>query len=99
MGVPVDVWSRWDFDEINKVIRQIHANASWAEVEQKRQAIHKRFIEDIDALSDADLMRPVRDFQANSSSHSLIYQTIVGDSYDHYDNHARWIKAIVENGA
>ena len=96
MGVPADIWGRWDFDEINEVIRQQHAGASWAEVEQKRQAIHKQFVSEIDALSEADLTRPVREFQANSSSHSLIYETIIGDSYEHYESHAGWIKAIVE---
>lgn len=96
MGVPADVWGRWDFEEINEVIRQRHANASWAKVEQKRQAIHKQFVSEIDALSEADLARPVRDFQANSSSSRPIYETIIGDSYDHYDSHAGWIKAIVE---
>ena len=29
MGVPAEVWARWDFDEINAVIQARHRERSW----------------------------------------------------------------------
>ena len=97
MGVDAETWARWEFDEINAVIQQQHKDESWAEVEHKRQASHNRFIMQIEATSEADLQRPTKDFQANSSSNTPIIQVIIGDAFDHYDSHLPWIKAIVDS--
>ena len=98
MGVDEATWKRWNFDEINAVIQQQHKDKSWAEVEQKRHASHKRFVEQIEATSEADLERPAKDFQANSTSNTSVIQIVMGDAFDHYDSHLRWIKAIVQGG-
>lgn len=96
MGIDAATWKRWDFDEINAVIQQQHKNASWAEAEAKRQASHKRFVEQIEATSEADLARPVQDFQAHSTSNTPVIEVVVGDAFSHYDSHLPWIKAIAE---
>ncbi len=99
MGVDAETWKRWNFEEINGVIQRQHKDQSWAEVEWKRQTSHKRFIEQIEATSETDLVRPVKDFQASSTSNTPVIQVIVGDAFEHYDSHLPWIKAIVENNA
>ncbi len=96
MGVDAETWSRWDFDEINAVIQQQHKDESWAAIEAKRRASHKRFVEQIEATSEADLARPVKDFQANSSSKTPVIEVVEGDAFSHYDSHLPWIKAIAE---
>lgn len=96
MGVDEATWKRWKFDEINAIIQQMHRDKSWAEVEQKRQASHKRFVEQIEATSEIDLQRPARDFQANSTSTTPVIQIVLGDAFEHYDTHLPWIKAIAE---
>ena len=98
MGVDAETWARGKFDEINAVIQQQHKGKSWAEVEQKREASHNRFIAQIASISEADLQRPTKDFQANSSSNTPIIEVISGDAFDHYDTHLTWIKAIVDSG-
>ncbi|MBA3869675.1 MAG: ClbS/DfsB family four-helix bundle protein, partial [Anaerolineae bacterium] len=98
MGVDAEAWKRWNFEEINGIIQQQHKDESWAEVERKRQASHQRFVAQIEATSEADLERPARDFQTNSTSNSPIIQIITGDAFAHYDTHLPWIKTIVENG-
>ena len=65
-------------------------------MEQERHLIHDRFVAQIDAMSGADLERPVRDFNPQSSSDNPVKQTIIGDAYSHYDEHLPWIRAIVE---
>ena len=96
MGVDVATWKRWNFDEINGLIQRQHKDKSWAQVEQKRQASHQRFVAQIEAASEPDLARPVRDFQANSTSSTPIIDVVTGDAYSHYVSHLPWIKAIVE---
>jgi hypothetical protein len=96
MGVDAATWKRWDFDEINAVIQQQHKDESWATVEAKRYASHKRFVEQIEATSEADLGRPVKDFQANSTSNTPVIKVVVGDAFSHYDEHLPWIKAIAK---
>jgi hypothetical protein len=96
MGVDADTWKRWDFDEINGMIQQQHKDKSWAEVEQKRQASHQQFVAQIEATSEADLARPARDFQINSTSNTPVIQIVTGDAFAHYDTHLPWIKAIVD---
>jgi hypothetical protein len=98
MGVDAETWKRWNFEEINGVIQQQHKDDLWAEVEQKRQASHKRFVEQIAATSDDDLERPARDFQVNSTSNTPVIQVVTGDAFAHYDTHLPWIKAIAEGG-
>ncbi len=97
MGVDAETWKRWDFEEINGVIQQQHKDKSWTEIEQKRQASHQRFIEQIEAMSDADLARPVKDFQVNSTSNTPVIEVVEGDAFAHYDSHLPWIKAIAES--
>lgn len=96
MGVDVETWKRWDFDEINAVIQGQHKDESWATVEAKRHASHQRFVEQIEAISEADLARPVKDFQANSTSNTPVIEVVMGDAFSHYDEHLPWIKAIAE---
>lgn len=96
MGVDAETWKRWNFDEINGVIQRQHKDKSWAEIQQKRQASHDRFIAQIEATSEADLARPVKDFQANSTSNTPVIEVVVGDAFSHYDAHLPWIQAIAE---
>ncbi len=96
MGVDAETWKRWDFEEMNGIIQQMHKHKPWAEVDSERHRIHNRFIGQIETMSEADLERPLSDFNPESSSDRPIIQTIVGDAYSHYDEHLPWIKAIAE---
>ncbi len=95
MGIDAATWARWNFDEINAVIQQQYKDATWAEVEQKRHAIHDRFVAQIAAMSDADLQRPYRYYYPQSTNENAIYHTIIGDTYEHFVDHKQWIEAIV----
>src|SRR5215213_5830363 len=81
MGVDAETWKRWNFDEINAVIQRQHKNESSEVVEQRRQASHQRFVKQIEATTEADLARPVRDFQANSSGNTPMIEVITGDAF------------------
>ncbi len=98
MGVDAESWKRWNFEEINGVIQRQHKDLSWAQAQQRRQIGHKRFIEQIEATSEVDLLRPIKDFQTTSTGKTPVIEVIVGDAFSHYDTHLPWIKAIVQNG-
>lgn len=101
MGVDVETWdSDWhadDFFHINDVIFHQHKDKSLDTVLAEYQTIHQRFIKTVGSLSDADLMRPYKSFDASSGNETPIFQLIVGDSFGHYAEHRPWMQAIAQS--
>lgn len=96
MGVNEATWARWNFDEINAVIQQQHKDKSWSVIEAERHAIHDRFVAHIAAMNEAELMRPMGCYNPRSTTATPVIDTIVSDTYSHYDEHKTWIAAIAE---
>lgn len=95
MGVDQAIWDSDDIDRINAFIQQQHHDLSWDEVQQRRQAIHAEFVQKLQALSDADLMRPYRDFDPSEDNPEPVLGYLVGDSFGHYAEHRPWMEKIV----
>jgi hypothetical protein len=57
---------------------------------------HAQMVAKLKTLADADLQRPYRYFLPNSDREQPVINWIAGDSYEHYDEHLPWIRAIVE---
>ncbi|MBL8153614.1 MAG: ClbS/DfsB family four-helix bundle protein [Anaerolineae bacterium] len=57
---------------------------------------HAQMVAKLKTLTDADLQRPYRYFLPNSDREQPVINWIAGDSYEHYDEHLPWIRAIVE---
>lgn len=57
---------------------------------------HERMVAKIKTLADADLQRPYRYFLPDSDREQPVINWIAGDTFDHYDEHLPWIRAIVE---
>ena len=98
MGLDAQTWASGDFDRQNAVIQQHHKDKPVAEILKKFQEVHQRLVNKIQSLRDDDLMRPYRDFQANSSSDNPVINTIIGNTYGHYEEHRPWIEAIIKTG-
>lgn len=90
-------WNANDIDRVNAVIQQRYRDLSWEQVEQMFQEIHSHLIDQLQALSDADLLRPHREYDPQSSDDSAILGYLVGNSFGHYAEHRPWIKAIAES--
>jgi hypothetical protein len=58
---------------------------------------HAQMVAKLKTLTDADLQRPYRYFLPNSDREQPVINWIAGDSYEHYDEHLPWIRAIVES--
>lgn len=95
MGVTPETWATDDFDIINAVIQQRHRDMSLDAVLQTLADVHQRLVARIEALSDADLLRPYKYFAPASTSEGAIIWSIVGNSYGHYAEHIPWMDAIV----
>jgi hypothetical protein len=97
MGVDRGTWNSGDYDVINAAIRQQHQAMSLAEVLGAFADAHRRLVAKIESLTDADLLKPYRAYQPDSTSENPVIGSLIGNSYDHYTEHQPWIEAIVAN--
>ncbi|KPL85324.1 ClbS/DfsB family four-helix bundle protein [Herpetosiphon geysericola] len=88
------VWQQ-GFETVNQVLYQRHRDLPLAEVYATLAANHEALVARIAQLSDQDLLRPHREFQAGSTNDEPIIGWIVGDTCDHYAEHLPWMQAIL----
>lgn len=82
-------------DSINDAIFRQHNGKTLQQVLDAREAIHTRFLHTLRALPDDALQRPIRDFDAESSSNQPTEGLIVGNTSAHYRKHLGWMQAVV----
>lgn len=84
-----------DTDTINAIVQQRHAGLSAAEARQKFADSHAALMERLEALSDADVQRPISSYLPRDDEYAdrPISGWIVGNTYEHYDEHREWIVA------
>ena len=97
MGLDDETWDSDDIDRINEVIRQRDVDLSLDEVKQQFHDVHARLAARLDTLTDADLQRPYRHYQSDSDNDTPVIAYIVGNTFEHYDEHRPWIDAIVNS--
>ena len=97
LDVPAEIWKQGE-DPINAVIHQRYQDMPLDEVMQTFQQIHDRMLRKLDAMMEEDLQRPYRHYQPRSTDERPIIRWIIIATFDHYDEHMPWIKAIVEKG-
>jgi uncharacterized protein (TIGR03083 family) len=95
MGLDEATWASDDYDQQNAVIQQQHKSKSVAEVRRMFEEAHNRLVANIKRLANADLVRPYRYYQPDSTAEHPVYANVVGNSYGHYEEHQPWIEAIV----
>jgi hypothetical protein len=98
MGVDEAVWKSGDDDIINEAIRQNYQSASLAEVLAMLRQTHEQLVQKVASMSDADLLRPYRDFQPDSEHTAPVVGGIVGNSFGHFYEHKPWMAAILNQG-
>jgi hypothetical protein len=85
-----------DVDAINALIQRRSRDRSLGDVLAAFRETHQRCVAAVEALSDEDLARPYSHFQPNDpgNTHPVI-GWIVGNTYEHYDEHAGWIAQLL----
>lgn len=95
MGIDQKTWESEGFDEINAALKARYVDVPLDAVLTTFREVHERLVERIQSLSDEDLLRPYRDYDAGSTSDRPVAASIVGNSFGHYAEHMPWMAAIV----
>jgi hypothetical protein len=94
MGLDEEAWEL-SMDEVNEVIYEQNRHLSAAQARQKLQDAHAAMLDALARLSDEDLSRPHSHFLPHGTegvaTERLILETIVANTYEHYDEHAQYI--------
>ncbi|XSG74498.1 ClbS/DfsB family four-helix bundle protein [Herpetosiphon llansteffanensis] len=88
------VWQQ-GFETVNQVLYQRYHDLPLDDVYATLAANHAALVARIAQLSDQDLLRPQREFQAGSTNDEPIIGWIIGDTFDHYAEHLPWMQAIL----
>ncbi len=89
-------WDNYDWDKVNAIIQQRYHDISVDDLRTMFFGIHDRLIKHIHSMSDADLQRPYKEFQAGSTLDNPIIHWMIIDTYPHYDEHKDYIGVIVK---
>ena len=87
-----------DFDRLNDLICQQHRSKSLAEAQQYQQNAHEALLAALDELTDEDLQRPYSFFQPQEPGEdngNPIIGWIMGNTYEHYEEHWPWIESAL----
>lgn len=95
MGVPHDAWAAHDTDRINDVIARHAGIQPLFEVQQAAKATHAELLEVLNELSQEELELPYSHYQPNDLPHNAnpIAGWVHGNTWDHYNEHIRWLEA------
>jgi len=95
LNIPLEVWEQ-DDDPINAVLQERYHNMPLAEVMQMLRQNHELMLKKLQSMTEADLQRPYRDFQPQSTDETPIIRYAMWDTEHHYREHIPWMAAIVE---
>ena len=79
-------------DQINEAFYERDRNLPLAQVLQSFRSSHQQLLAMLDGMSDADLFKPYT--PAGRGSGQMI-EWIIGDSYDHYDEHRATLERLL----
>lgn len=96
MGLDLATWNSGDYDAMNAIIQRAHQHKTLAEVLAAMDRVHAELRRRVAALSTADLLRPYSDFQLESTSTGPIVGRLVGNTYEHYEEHIPWMQEIAD---
>src|SRR5262245_10750470 len=87
------------FDRVNAVIQRQAAGQTLAATLAAFRAVHQELLATLDGLTDADLFRTYSSYapdEPGAKTGAPIIGWIVGNSYEHYEEHLGWIRALLQ---
>jgi uncharacterized protein DUF1706 len=93
MGVP---GVKEDIDTINEAIWKLHRSDSSEHVLSDFRQFHEQLVAALDKVSDADLQSLYDRYQPDGPDERRpVIEWVAGNTYEHYDEHAEWIKDLL----
>ena len=82
-------------DQINEAFYERDRNLALADVLQAFRGGHQQLMATLDSMSEADLFKPYTPAGRGPDSTGQLIDWIIGDSYDHYDEHRATIERLL----
>jgi hypothetical protein len=96
MGISAEQWRDLTMDEINEVVHEAGQGRVAAEALAIFRQSHTEMLDALAELGDADLMRDYSAYDQDSApSGRPIIGWIIGNTYDHYEEHLGYIRAVI----
>ena len=95
MGLTEEAWGQ-SMDEVNEVLYRQNAALSAAQARQMYEEAHEQMLDALEDLDDEGLLQTHANFLPDGehpdSSERLLLETIRANTYEHYDEHAEYIR-------
>lgn len=85
-------------DEINAIFQQRFRASSWPDVLMMYNHAHRQVLNELSAMDDADLQKPYAAYQPQEQRDDAdrpILNWVVGNTYEHFEEHRGWIEQIL----
>lgn len=83
-GLPADVASRWDFDEINAIFFERNRERPAVSVLNELQTLYAQVVSKLEGMPFEELMKPMR---ADDPEHTPLLSWVLGDTAEHFEEH------------
>lgn len=101
MGITDDEWRDLKMDQLNDVIYERNKDRSLSEVQTHLSNVHADMVSAVAGLSDGDLLRSYATFQPGETGDFVgnpIIGWIVGDTYEHFEEHLQYLEGRLTSG-
>jgi hypothetical protein len=85
-----------DIDALNAILYERHRSSSVGEIKALANAAHADMVAALSRLADADLRQRVGEYGMSTNPDRTLLEKIAGDTYEHYAEHAGWIKQLLQ---
>jgi hypothetical protein len=92
--IPQSTWDEGS-DAINAVLQPRHRDRPWDDVRQAMIASHQRVLDKVASMTEEQLLLPYNHYQPGVHREGPIIWWINGNTWEHYPEHAEWMRAIV----
>ncbi|UYN91166.1 MAG: ClbS/DfsB family four-helix bundle protein [Anaerolineales bacterium] len=83
------------YDVVNGILQQRYKDLPLADVRKAVEEKHKELVARTEAMTEEELQLPYSHYQPNSKSTTPIFEYIVGNTFEHYDEHIGWMKTLI----
>lgn len=83
------------YDVVNGILQQRYKDLTLDEVHKEVKLRHDELVARTEAMSTEELHMPYNHYQPGSKSETPIFEYISGNSFDHYDEHIPWMRALL----